>query len=82
MRITTFLLAAFSITFNAHASAPKSAAGSNPGFYRFMVGDIEVNTISDGTFTMDVSKLLANITPKELDAALKKNFLLGRDLLV
>lgn len=40
-----------------------------------MVGDIEVNTISDGTFTMDVSKLLSNIKPKELDSALKKNFL-------
>jgi glyoxylase-like metal-dependent hydrolase (beta-lactamase superfamily II) len=40
-----------------------------------MVGDIEVNTISDGTFVMDVGSLLKNIAPKEVDAALKRNFL-------
>ncbi len=40
-----------------------------------MVGDIEVNTISDGTFVMDVTKLLTNIKPQQLDAALSKSFL-------
>jgi glyoxylase-like metal-dependent hydrolase (beta-lactamase superfamily II) len=75
MKLTIFVIAVFSFALNVHASAPKAAAGTNPGFYRFMVGDIEVNTISDGTFVMDVSKLLTNITPKELDADLKKSFL-------
>ena len=75
MKLSTFIVLAFSFALNAHASAPKAAAGTNPGFYRFTVGDIEVNTISDGTFMMNVSKILVNITPKELDAALKKNFL-------
>jgi glyoxylase-like metal-dependent hydrolase (beta-lactamase superfamily II) len=75
MKFTAAAILILSFVLNAHASAPKAAAGSNPGFYRFMVGDIEVNTISDGTFTMDVSKLLSNVTPNELDAALKKNFL-------
>lgn len=75
MKTFNFLITIALCTFNASASAPKAPAGSNPGYYRFMVGDIEVNTISDGTFTMDVSKLLSNIKPKELDSALKKNFL-------
>jgi len=63
------------VTLSAYASAPKEPVGSNPGYYRFMVGDIEVNTISDGTFMMPVDKLLQNISPKDLDAELKKNFL-------
>ena len=75
MKIITFAAVAFLFTMNAYATASKAAAGTNPGYYRFMVGDIEVNTISDGTFVMDVSKLLTNVTPKELDVALKKNFL-------
>jgi glyoxylase-like metal-dependent hydrolase (beta-lactamase superfamily II) len=75
MKFITFVIFTFSFALNVYASAPKAPLGSNPGFYRFMVGDIEVNTISDGTFVMDVSKMLTNITPKELDAALKKNFL-------
>ena len=75
MNFALFLFMALGLSCNAHASAPKAAPGSNPGFYRFVVGNIEVNTISDGTFTMDVSKILTNITPKELDLALNKNFL-------
>jgi glyoxylase-like metal-dependent hydrolase (beta-lactamase superfamily II) len=75
MKLITLVIAALSLSINALASAPKAAPGSNPGYYRFMVGDIEVNTISDGTFVLDVSKLLTNISPKDLDAALKKSFL-------
>lgn len=75
MKFKTIALLSLLSVFNAQASAPKAALGSNPGFYRFMVGDIEVNTLSDGTFKMDVSKLLQNITAGELDAALKKSFL-------
>src|SRR6202012_4008719 len=71
----TFVFVAVSFALNAHASAPKASVGTNPGFFRFMVGDIEVNTISDGTFVMDVSNLLTNIGPNELDTALKKSFL-------
>lgn len=59
---------------NAEAAAPQQKTQA-PGYYRFMVGDIEVTALSDGTFPMDVGKLLTNITPKQLDAALARSFL-------
>ncbi len=74
MKLFIFVLATLFV-FDVRASAPLAPVGSNPGFYRFMVGDIEVDTISDGTFSMDVTRLLSNITPKEMDALLKKSFL-------
>ncbi|NEX62172.1 MBL fold metallo-hydrolase [Noviherbaspirillum galbum] len=40
-----------------HAAAPMAKI-SAPGFYRIMVGDIEVTAISDGTVQLPVDKLL------------------------
>ena len=58
----------------AQASAPLQKTQA-PGYYRMMLGDIEITTLSDGTFPMEVGKLLTNITPKQLDAALTHSFL-------
>jgi glyoxylase-like metal-dependent hydrolase (beta-lactamase superfamily II) len=58
----------------AEAAAPQLKTQA-PGWYRMMIGDIEVTALSDGIFPMEVGKLLTNITPKELDAALAKSFL-------
>ncbi len=67
--ITTLL---FSTGIEAAAPQQKTQA---PGYYRMLLGDIEITTLSDGTFPMEVGKLLTNITPKQLDAALARNYL-------
>lgn len=58
----------------AQASAPQQKA-QPPGFYRLMVGDFEVTALSDGIFSMEVGKLLTNVTPAQIDAALAQSFL-------
>ena len=58
----------------AAASAPLQKTQA-PGYYRMMVGDIEVTALNDGTFPMDVAKLLQGIKPAELDKALSRSFL-------
>jgi len=58
----------------AGASAPLQKTQS-PGYYRMMVGDIEVTALNDGTFQMDVAKLLQGIKPPALDKALARSFL-------
>ncbi len=58
----------------AEAAAPQQKTQA-PGYYRMMLGDIEVTALSDGIFPMEVGKLLTNITPQQLDAALAKSFL-------
>ena len=67
--VTTLL---FSAAVAAAAPQQKTQA---PGYYRMMLGDTEITTLSDGTFPMDVGKLLTNITPKQQDAALARSFL-------
>lgn len=59
---------------NACASAPLQKTQA-PGYYRIMVGDIEVTALNDGTFQMDVAKLLHGIKPAALDKALAHAFL-------
>jgi glyoxylase-like metal-dependent hydrolase (beta-lactamase superfamily II) len=46
-----------------------------PGWYRMMIGDIEVTALSDGTVGLPVDKLLTNTTPAKLNAALSKAYL-------
>lgn len=58
----------------AMAGAPQQKTQA-PGYYRLMIGDIEVTTLNDGIFPMPVGKLLTNITPEQLDAALSQSFL-------
>jgi glyoxylase-like metal-dependent hydrolase (beta-lactamase superfamily II) len=58
----------------AEAAAPQQKTQA-PGYYRMMLGEIEVTALSDGIFPMDTLKLLTNITPMQLDAALARSFL-------
>jgi glyoxylase-like metal-dependent hydrolase (beta-lactamase superfamily II) len=46
-----------------------------PGYHRVMVGDFEVTALLDGTMKLPVVKLLTNVKPQELAAALKRGFL-------
>jgi glyoxylase-like metal-dependent hydrolase (beta-lactamase superfamily II) len=71
--VTAFVASLLFIT-GAHAGAPQLKTQA-PGFYRMMLGDVEVTVLSDGTFPMDAGKILANITPKQLDAELGRSFL-------
>jgi glyoxylase-like metal-dependent hydrolase (beta-lactamase superfamily II) len=58
----------------AEAAAPivKTQA---PGYYRQMVGDIEVTALSDGTAMLPVKDLLVNATPAEITHALARAYL-------
>jgi glyoxylase-like metal-dependent hydrolase (beta-lactamase superfamily II) len=57
----------------AHAAAPMVKTPA-PGFYRVMVGDIEVTPISDGTVDLPMDQLLRQ-KPELTKATLEKNFL-------
>jgi glyoxylase-like metal-dependent hydrolase (beta-lactamase superfamily II) len=56
------------------AAAPQ-AKGQAPGWYRVMVGDIEVTALSDGTVALPVDKLLTNTSPARVHAALSRAYL-------
>jgi glyoxylase-like metal-dependent hydrolase (beta-lactamase superfamily II) len=56
------------------AAAPQQK-GQAPGWYRMMVGDIEVTALSDGTVALPVDKLLTNTTPAKVQAALSRAYL-------
>jgi glyoxylase-like metal-dependent hydrolase (beta-lactamase superfamily II) len=58
----------------AAASAPLQKTQA-PGYYRIMLGDIEVTALNDGTFPMDVAQLLQGIKPQALDKTLARSFL-------
>jgi glyoxylase-like metal-dependent hydrolase (beta-lactamase superfamily II) len=46
-----------------------------PGWYRMLLGGFEVTALNDGTFPMDLAKLLTNVTPKQLDEDLSRSFI-------
>ena len=48
---------------------------SAPGFFRMMVGDIEVTALSDGTIDLPADKLLTHTTPAKVKAAMDAAFL-------
>ncbi|HWX29776.1 MAG TPA: MBL fold metallo-hydrolase [Steroidobacteraceae bacterium] len=62
----------FGVTAEAGAPQQKTQA---PGYYRLMLGEIEVTALCDGTFSMDAGKMLTGIAPPQLDAALARSFL-------
>jgi glyoxylase-like metal-dependent hydrolase (beta-lactamase superfamily II) len=57
----------------AHAAAPMVKTPA-PGYFRMMVGDIEVTPISDGTVDLPMDQLLHQ-KPELTTATLEKNFL-------
>lgn len=65
---------ALALGLSAHAAAPQLKAQS-PGYYRMMVGEIEVTALNDGNFMMPVAKVLTNIKPETLKSDLAKNYL-------
>ena len=55
----------------AQAGAPQQK-GQAPGWYRMMLGDVEVTALSDGTVGLHVEKLLTGTTPKKVESALAR----------
>jgi glyoxylase-like metal-dependent hydrolase (beta-lactamase superfamily II) len=72
--VTAALAVTLLFVAGAQAGAPQLKS-QVAGYYRMMLGDIEVTALSDGTFSMEADKMLTHIAPKELDAALARSFL-------
>lgn len=76
----TLLAAAFAALAGSFAAAPAVQAAAPavktpaPGFYRIMVGDVEVTPVNDGTVDLPVDQLLHE-KPETTRAILAKNFL-------
>ena len=68
-RVTAVLAATLLFGAAAPAGAPQQKSQA-PGYYRMMLGDIEVTALSDGTFSMEADKMLTHITPQQLNSAL------------
>ncbi|HGM6969903.1 TPA: MBL fold metallo-hydrolase [Serratia marcescens] len=68
------LIGAFFAAFSAAAmaAAPFSTI-DNPGFYRIMLGDVEVTALSDGISPMPADKILINTRPQQLEKAMAAN---------
>lgn len=58
----------------AHAEAPQVKTQA-PGWYRLMIGDIEVTALLDGVINLEPHKLLTNTKPKDVSQLLAKSFL-------
>lgn len=56
----------------AHAAAPQQHIQA-PGWYRTMLGQVEITVLSDGTHTFPVDTVMEGVTPAAVDAALAKN---------
>jgi glyoxylase-like metal-dependent hydrolase (beta-lactamase superfamily II) len=69
------LTAALALTAGAALAAAPLQKTQAPGYYRMTLGDFEITALSDGTFALKASEVMANIAAKELDAALSRSFL-------
>ena len=69
--ITTLSTAFFLQAAPAHAEAPMSTV-SAAGVYRMQLGEFQVSTLSDGTVTIPIDKLLTNIEPAVLAESLRQ----------
>jgi glyoxylase-like metal-dependent hydrolase (beta-lactamase superfamily II) len=67
------LILSFSLFGTAHAAAPQLKKPA-PGFYRFMVGDIEVTALLDGTFPMKPGDILQGVKPEEVTKFLNQAY--------
>ena len=66
--------AASALSLPAQAAGPMQKSQA-PGYYRIMVGDIEVTALSDGTVGLPVTKLLSNTTADAAEKALARSYL-------
>lgn len=58
------LACALASSLAAHAAAPMAKAQA-PGYYRAVLGDVEITALSDGTHPFPVDTVMTNITPQQ-----------------
>jgi glyoxylase-like metal-dependent hydrolase (beta-lactamase superfamily II) len=73
-RLAFWTLAVLTLFTAAHAAAPQVKTQA-PGYYRMMLGDFEVTSLSDGTLSLPTAQVLSNITPANSQAALARAYL-------
>ncbi|HEY0821938.1 MAG TPA: MBL fold metallo-hydrolase [Rhizobacter sp.] len=73
-RMLAALAGALLLAGAAQAAAPQVKTQA-PGWYRMMLGDIEVTALLDGAIDLHPGKLLTNTRPKDVSALLAKSFL-------
>jgi glyoxylase-like metal-dependent hydrolase (beta-lactamase superfamily II) len=61
--------------FAASQAAAPLAKTQAPGFYRMMLGDIEVTALNDGVVPLPVDKLLTNASPEDIRSSLARVYL-------
>ena len=66
--------AAAMLALSAQAAAPFAKAQA-PGYYRMMLGNVEVTALSDGTVALPIDKMLTHTTPAQTKQALARSFL-------
>lgn len=71
MKRSSILAALLLAAAAAQAGAPQQK-GQAPGWYRMMLGDIEVTALSDGTVGLHVEKLLTGTSPARVNSALAR----------
>ncbi len=57
----------------AHAAAPLQTTQA-PGYFRMMLGDVEITALLDGRIDLHPKKLLTNVGPAQVDRALARSF--------
>jgi glyoxylase-like metal-dependent hydrolase (beta-lactamase superfamily II) len=67
-------IASFAVGTMATASAPQQYSQA-PGFYRFMLGKIEITALCDGTSPLPVDQLLTHISPQQVKDRLAREYL-------
>lgn len=73
--VTAALLTGLTPAAASSPGQPSPVLRQPPGVYRFMVGDIRVTALSDGTVPIDLHALLRGTTNANTDAILRKSFL-------
>jgi glyoxylase-like metal-dependent hydrolase (beta-lactamase superfamily II) len=71
--LITIVSIAFGLAQQAHAAAPQIKKQA-PGYYRFMVGNIEVTALFDGAFPLKPAEILTNLKPKEVTRLLAQAY--------
>ena len=76
MSVLRAAVASFALAFatSAIAAAPAAKAQA-PGFYRMMLGDVEVTVLSDGTVDLPMAEILKDMPRKDIDRLLARSFL-------
>ncbi len=72
MRLFILALVAVLLPIARAGAAAPQVRRQAPGYYRLMLGDIEITALSDGSVALDLDKLLTHIEPGEVRSRLER----------